>query len=382
MRPNSHATITVITLCVSALACSASAQTLTPVVTNWKLNLTGQTGYGGIAADVQQVLYSTSFVYVKSTNIPSYSIGPWPGNPNTPSNQNWTFKFPKTPTYAATGVAVGLGHVGVLLNGVVFYNALDAMSYNNQNIWHQSAVYFEAGSFDSCKGHPAPNRAYHPHQFATCLGTNDPTKHSTIIGFGFDGIPIYGAYGYSNADGTGGIRRMQSGYQKRAITVRTTLPNGTALPPNQYGPPVSATYPLGCYQEDYAFVSKGSDLDETNARFCVTPEYPNGTWAYFAPIDTSGNPAYPFLIGARNRGVVVAGNTGPAGGHFTITEATTSFTSTPCLADLNGDRVVDAADLAIILSRWDLGGGLGDLDRNGQVGGGDLSILLNAWGSC
>ena len=366
----------------TCLSTVSSAQTITPTVSNWKLNLTGQTGYSGILADVQQVLHSTNFVYVKSTNIPSYTIGPWPGNPNTPSNQNWTFKFPKTVTYTATGTVVGLGQIGVLANGVVFFNALDAMSYNNQNIWHQSAVFFEAASFDSCKGHPAPNRAYHPHQLASCVAANDPTKHSMILGWGFDGVPIYGSYGYSAVDGTGGIRRMQSGYQKRAITQRTTLPNGSALPPNQYGPAVSATYPLGCYAEDYVLVMKGADLDATNARFCVTPEFPNGTWAYFATIDSALAPAYPFLIGANYRGVVTAGNTGPTGGHVVISEATINFTSTPCLADLNGDRVVDAADLASLLSRWGFGGGLGDLDRSGDVGGGDLAILLNSWGNC
>src|SRR5262249_4848195 len=39
------------------------------------------------------------------------------------------------------------------------------------------------------------------------------------------------------------------------------------------------------------------DLDEYNGRFCVTPEFPNGTYAYFVSINSSGSPAFPYNIG-------------------------------------------------------------------------------------
>ena len=48
------------------------------------------------------------------------------------------------------------------------------------------------------------------------------------------------------------------------------------------------------------------------------------------------------------------------------------------LSDLNRDSVVDAVDLAVLLSQWG-GAGSADLDGNGDVGAGDLAILLNAW---
>ena len=32
-------------------------------------------------------------------------------------------------------------------------------------------------------------------------------------------------------------------------------------------------------------------------RYCVTPEYPNGTWAYFATITSTGTPWYPYNAG-------------------------------------------------------------------------------------
>ena len=39
------------------------------------------------------------------------------------------------------------------------------------------------------------------------------------------------------------------------------------------------------------------DLDEYNGRYCVTPEFPNGTYAYFVSIAADGAPVYPYNIG-------------------------------------------------------------------------------------
>ena len=141
----------------------------------------------------------------------------------------------------------------------------------------RDALFWEGISFDNCLGHPAPNGEYHLHVNPTCLyDDTDSTVHSPIIGYAFDGFPIYGAYGFSNTNGTGATRTMLTSYRKRNITTRTTLPDGTVLPANQYGPAVSTQYPLGAYIEDYEFVPGLGDLDEYNGRFCVTPEYPSG----------------------------------------------------------------------------------------------------------
>ena len=256
-------------IAAGATLCTAlAAQAVPPVVTQWKLNTIGATGYGGIVADVTQVRYSAQNVYVSCNGVPSYSIGPWPGNPNTPAAGNWVFKLPVNPV-PNTGTAsnVGLGHVAVMRDGTVAYNSQDAMSYNNLGIWNRIAWYFERSSFDSCLGHPSPQREWHPHVTPTCLlGTETGAKHSPLVGFAFDGYPIYGPYGYANADGTGGVARMQTSFRTRSITARTTLPDGTALTPSQYGPAIGTTYPLGCFVEDWEFVTGWGHLDTHNGR--------------------------------------------------------------------------------------------------------------------
>jgi len=302
---------------------------LNPAITSWLLNTTGETGYDGIETNVQVVQYSVDNVYVSCTCIPGYDIGPWVGNPNIPSNQNFVYKITLQPT-ENTGVAVytALGHIGVWSNGVSIFNAKDAFSYENEGVWNQNAIVAEGSSFDDCLGHPAPNGEYHHHLNPTCLyDDTDASVHAPIIGYAFDGFPVYGAYGFKNTDGTGGIARMQSSFQERAITERTTLADGTVLPVAQQGPIVSGTYPLGYYIEDFEFIAGLGDLDVHNGRFCVTPEYPDGIYAYFVSINESGEAIYPYTLGETYFGLVQAGNTGPMSGHNTITETVESYSS-------------------------------------------------------
>lgn len=50
------------------------------------------------------------------------------------------------------------------------------------------------------------------------------------------------------------------------------------------------------------------------------------------------------------------------------------------LGDLNGDQIVDQADLAIFLGSWGHFAGEADLNHDGDVGSLDLAILLGNWG--
>jgi hypothetical protein len=116
----------------------------------------------------------------------------------------------------------------------------------------------------------------------------DSRYHSPIIGWAYDGNPIYGPYGFSNKDGTGSIRRMKSGYENQSS--KLDRPN----------------FKSRFFVEDFKYVGNG-DLDENNGRYCVTPDYPNGVYAYFTTIneetDTDGpfvdyrRPVFPYLIG-------------------------------------------------------------------------------------
>ncbi len=57
-----------------------------------------------------------------------------------------------------------------------------------------------------------------------------------------------------------------------------------------------------------------------------------------------------------------------------------AFLLTPRVpADLNGDGIVDGADLGLLLSAWGTAGPEADLDGSGVVDGADLGLVLSAW---
>ena len=115
-------------------------------------------------------------------------------------------------------------------------------------------------------------------------GTEPATKtHSPIIGFAYDGNPIYGPFGHENPlDSTSSIVRMTSSY-----SLNGSRSDGPSL----------TQYPLGTFVNDYTYTHKSGTLDQNNGRFCITPDFPKGTYAYFLTIDSNQVPQYPYILG-------------------------------------------------------------------------------------
>ena len=124
-------------------------------------------------------------------------------------------------------------------------------------------------------------------------------EHSPILGWAYDGNPIYGPYGYIDpTDQNSGIRRLRTSYKLKDNVVfdAATNPN----PARVDGPELS-TYPAGSFVADYTYDFQSGDLDNYNGRFCKTPQYPDGTYAYFITIDASeaGVAEFPYILGPQ-----------------------------------------------------------------------------------
>lgn len=311
-----------------------------PIITSWLQNTTKTGNYypktgtptltpNNILVNCQKVEYSSTSVYVHTKGIPSYPVGPYlDGNTNQAGDQNAIFKFPLNPVKnTGTLTSTTLGNIGVFINGVAVFDYQDGVAWNNTTKalcggpgnppctgtkeWNRDAIRAEMAGFDCAKGHPAGTN-YHHHQNPSAFKLDkkvvstvcnlydsdglyviDATKHSPLIGYAYDGFPIYGAYGYKNTDGTGGIVRMKSSFRLKNITTRTN------------GPDVSTTYPLGYFREDYEYIANSDPdyLNEQNGRVCKTPEYPDGIFCYFATVDSNHNSAFPYIIGNTFYGV-------------------------------------------------------------------------------
>jgi hypothetical protein len=305
---------------------------------------------------VQEIYSSSNWVYIRSSGLGSHVMGPWYLNaahtqafPNYPTNEHVLYKIPRNPSVPVSKTANSGGAIGYFVDGVAMFNSWDAYTYNStsqteaQNTtgyWNRDAYVNEGASFDPNNAHQAGGQHhYHvnppalryllgdhvdfnPTNKAYTESTSTVTKHSPILGWVADGYPIYGPYGYSvSNNAASGVRRMISGYVLRngqfgSQNLANTSVNRTNLPQwavrlygvasnSAVGPAVSTTYPLGRYMEDYDFLgdlgyASGTntyDLDEYNGRWCVTPEFPNGTYAYFVSISTNGTPVFPYNIG-------------------------------------------------------------------------------------
>ncbi|MFM9027146.1 MAG: YHYH protein [Bacteroidota bacterium] len=320
-----------------------------PMINGWLMNTNGVRGSHYVSgnstaiqdpdsANVKTVYYSANWSYMRTNGVPSYTTGPFlDGNPSIATSQNAIFKLPLNPVQnTGTPTPTTMGNIGLFINGVALFDARDGVSWRSStnslaggpiggqgdNVWNRDAIRAERIGFDCSKGHPAMGN-YHHHQNPSAFDLDltvistvcnlydadglyaiDSTQHSPLIGFAYDGFPIYGAYAYQNTNGTGTIVRMKSSYSLRNITVRNTSPAGASV---LSGPNVSANYPLGYFREDYEYIAPSANqtdrLDAHNGRYCITPEYPNGTYAYFCTVDQSWNSAYPYAVGPTFYGV-------------------------------------------------------------------------------
>ena len=119
---------------------------------------------------------------------------------------------------------------------------------------------------------------------------------SDIIGWAYDGNPIYGPIGYKNSDKTGDIVTLQSGYGNLKFIDSDRESLGTISP-----------FTLGYFIEDQQYDNSG-DLDEFNGRYEINQDFPNGVYAYHALVDSKDNPVFPYFIGNKYRSTPIEDN--------------------------------------------------------------------------
>jgi hypothetical protein len=122
---------------------------------------------------------------------------------------------------------------------------------------------------------------------------DDGAQHSPIIGWAYDGNPIYGAYGYTNPEDPNTQQKVLTpGYQLNTSNIIDR--------PLQFAD--------GFFVEDYQYTNSG-DLDTNNGRFGKTPEFPNGVYAYFATIEKETlKSKFPYFVGNTYRSNAIKEN--------------------------------------------------------------------------
>lgn len=110
-------------------------------------------------------------------------------------------------------------------------------------------------------------------------------KTSPILGWAYDGNPIFGPYKVVNNS----VVKIDSGYRLKQNLINLSTSNKR---------PASSNFAFGYFIEDYEYVNGISELDENNGMYVEDrEEFPNGTYAYFMTVDNADSPVYPYVVG-------------------------------------------------------------------------------------
>jgi hypothetical protein len=245
---------------------------------------------------------------ITANGIPNHEPGdfPNPRNPNRISAQQYDYRVPLHPQLAASPVPFHMQPFGIAVNGIVFDPfAAEWWQGNPSSGWQYEP---QGGAIDlgldASNAHVQPNGAYHyhgiPHGLIAKLSAD--RERITLVGWAADGFPIYGQWGHADAkDASSPLKKLTSSYGIRE----------GARPPSSPGGKYD-----GSFVQDYLFIEGKGDLDASNGRFAITPEYPEGIYHYvlteaypFIPRQFAGTPDASF----QRRGPPGGGGFGPPG---------------------------------------------------------------------
>lgn len=213
---------------------------------------------------------------IRANGIPDHMTGRFPNkrNPNRITPQEYVFRIPARPKVADRITPLGMHDFGITVNGVPLDpGAAEWYLGDRAGGWQYEAL---SGAvplgLDESHAHVQPTGAYHYHSLPTLLLAGigfDALSHSPLVGWAADGFPIYAVYGYMDSDDPkSGIKALRSSYR---------LKSGRR--PSRRGDP-GGTYD-GTFVADYEYVEGLADLDECNGQMTITPEFSEGTYAYF-----------------------------------------------------------------------------------------------------
>ncbi|EAQ77003.1 YHYH protein [Blastopirellula marina] len=247
---------------------------------------------------------------ISANGIPDHKTGQFPnrGNPHQIEEQRYVYRIPAKPKAASQITPLTMQSFGICVNGVPFDpGAAEWYQGDPNGGWRYEALSGAVAlGIDTNHAHVQPNGAYHyhglPNDFLKELNVRR-SAHSPLIGWAADGFPIYAMYGYQDPqDAASEIVELDSSFRLKT----GKRPGGAQGPGGTYD---------GTFLADYEYVEGKGELDACNGRFGVTPEFPDGTYAYFLtqhwpviPRAYRGTPSEDFVRGPRRAGNGRGGN--------------------------------------------------------------------------
>jgi hypothetical protein len=165
----------------------ALTKTIVEGSVSWNGTFSASASSDGSALDVLgnglPIAPVTTGTFPIASTDPAYA---YDQNPNKIAAQTIDYALPYNPTAAASPGCVGGGRIGIAVNGVSIFDALDALG-------HDAVAHEEQ---DGCHGHPDPSSTYHYHGWLqVCVAdSGSATQNSSLLGYALDGYGIYGPW--------------------------------------------------------------------------------------------------------------------------------------------------------------------------------------------
>ena len=239
--------------------------------------------------------YNETHIVIQANGIPAHDLESGPGCCTASQDHVWTIPLEPTnnsdctPSISSEGCEMApiRGAVAFAVNGVPIFGPEDGPGGD--------AVAGQEGQYEEdrqhvwlglCHGHSGPGGEYHYHADANCVhwhpdedqswrdysleSSRTINEHSGIVGFAFDGYPIYGFVGW---DENGEVSEMTSSYR---LKEGETGYNGI---------------------EDYEYIAGMGDLDSCNGQYGATPDFPDGIYHYHSTwTNGEGDLGFPYFI--------------------------------------------------------------------------------------
>ena len=250
--------------------------------------------------------YNETHIVIQANGIPAHDLESGPGCCTASQDHVWTIPLEPTnnsdctPSISSEGCEMApiRGAVAFAVNGVPIFGPEDGPGGD--------AVAGQEGQYEEdrqhvwlglCHGHSGPGGEYHYHADANCVhwhpdeeqswrdysleSSRTINEHSGIVGFAFDGYPIYGFVGWGE---NGEVTEMTSSYR---LKEGETGYNGI---------------------EDYEYIAGMGDLDSCNGQYGSTPDFPDGIYHYHSTwANGEGDLGFPYFI-LCYRGIVENSN--------------------------------------------------------------------------
>jgi hypothetical protein len=131
--------------------------------------------------------------------------------------------------------------------------------------------------------------------------TTTTTNPYQILGWAYDGNPIFGPYGKNTK---GDIKRLKSSYKQIDDSEKNRLINSNIRP----------NFNIGFFIQDFSYdkAKFDGDLDEYNGMFINNSDFPNINYGYFISLDDDENPQYPYVIGSKFKDLPIEENFEPS----------------------------------------------------------------------